>query len=285
MPPLTAPLVSQLSPTSLSFRRSSAPRDLVVQNAVANHRPFIHPLLSPNGDGEVTENQPGHHLWQHGLYVGLNDVNGIGYWEEGLGKNAPHDGTFHPEPLTAAQILGRTASWKVVTEWRDPQGRPLLRETQAWQLTDEGKSYHLDVIWTLTAVRDLRFGASKYGGLFLRMPYRPATGAVVFASTGATAREEIEQRCAKWVALAMPIPGRENPSYCGIALLDHPTNAVHPTPWRLDSAYGLSPSRCIAGAWSLGAGDASSARYRVFVFSGKPDRTSVDESWRQFAST
>ena len=65
-----------------------------MQEAPEFGRPYIHPLRAPKAGGILTENAPGHHPWQHGLYVGLNDVNGIGFWTEGLGADRDKDGSF-----------------------------------------------------------------------------------------------------------------------------------------------------------------------------------------------
>ena len=43
---------------------------LLEQHAAADHRAYIHPLMAPDGKGVYTENEPKHHPWQHGLYVG-----------------------------------------------------------------------------------------------------------------------------------------------------------------------------------------------------------------------
>ena len=63
---------------SIAVFRGAEESPLVVQNAHADRRPFIHPLLVPGRNVSLTENAPPHHAWQHGLYIGLNDVNGIG---------------------------------------------------------------------------------------------------------------------------------------------------------------------------------------------------------------
>jgi hypothetical protein len=55
---------------------------VLVQEAPEQGRPYIHPLHAPKGGGILTENAPGHHPWQHGLYVGLNDVTGLKVWAE-----------------------------------------------------------------------------------------------------------------------------------------------------------------------------------------------------------
>ena len=59
---------------------------MLVQHAKADTRAYIHPIVAPDGNGQLTEDTPSHHPWQHGLYVGLNDVNGAAsgpkaYWQ------------------------------------------------------------------------------------------------------------------------------------------------------------------------------------------------------------
>src|SRR5688572_25121303 len=102
-------------------------RPLLVQNAFRDKRPYIHPILAPDGNGILTENAPPHHPWQHGLYIGLNDVNGVGFWTE----NA-NDGTLHPEPLEPAKVKRGVARWTVKTGYRAPDGSPIVTETQQW---------------------------------------------------------------------------------------------------------------------------------------------------------
>jgi hypothetical protein len=266
----------------LALYRDGGPLPLLTQMAVTDTRPYIHPLLSPDGVGEMTENQPGHHLWQHGLYVGLNDVNGVGFWTEGLTGSAL-DGTFHPRPLAEPEIVdSNTVSWEVVTDWRAPDGAPLLTETQCWRFTDNGATYLLDLDWTLAARTALRFGQYSYGGLFLRMPWRAETGGDILSSEGARSHETAEAQRARWVALSMPVPGRST-GPVGVAFFDHPTNPEHPNPWRVDGNLGIVPSRCIAGGWSLSAGTETLSRYRLYVFQGPIDAATIEAEWARFA--
>ena len=95
----------------VSVLRAGSTTPILVQNAEADHRPFIHPIMSPGGAGVITENAPSHHLWQHGLYIGLNDVNGVGFWMEGLRESAAAtDGTFHPRIAAPPEASG-TRMW------------------------------------------------------------------------------------------------------------------------------------------------------------------------------
>jgi len=122
-----------------AFYRQGEAAPILVQNVRPDFRPYIHPILAPDGKGVLTENAPKHHPWQHGLYVGVHQVNGINFWEK-------ETGLFHPRPMAAPSVKGDTASWSVTTLWTGPDGAPQLTETQAWTLTDCRTYYRLDMV-------------------------------------------------------------------------------------------------------------------------------------------
>ncbi len=277
-------LTVQQSLERISVYRPSQTTPVLTQNAAADQRPYIHPILAPDGVGELTEDGPEHHPWQHGLYVGLNDVNGIGFWNEGRTGDTLSDGTFHPRPLGAPAVSGNAATWEVITDWKAPDGTLLLVETQALRLADVGDTFVLDCDWRLRAAVALKFGACAYGGLFLRMPWRAETGGDVRTSEGANTREAAEGQRARWVALAMPIPGRASDP-AGIAFFDHPDNPGYPNPWRVDGNLGIVPSRCILGEWTLPENTVSSNRYRLLAFTGPIDPARIEKEWTHFAAT
>ncbi|QGQ99771.1 hypothetical protein EHS13_35370 [Paenibacillus psychroresistens] len=267
--------------TSIRIYRSNEAVPILEQHADKDKRPYIHPILAPDGNGILTENAPPHHPWQHGIYIGLNDVNGIGFWEEGL-RNNPKDGSFQPLPLKPAIVDQNQVSWEVETLWLDPEGKPMLTELQQWRLVDKGSSYCLDFEWSLKAAIDLTFGQYGYGGLFLRMPYKQELGGEAINSEGQI-NSEAEGKRARWVASSMPIEGRTD--HAGIAYMDHPNNPEHPVPWRVDNQMGISPSRCIAGQWELGKDEVQAFQYRILVFCGSTDTNHVNASWLDFASS
>ncbi|OGV62368.1 MAG: hypothetical protein A3K19_15965 [Lentisphaerae bacterium RIFOXYB12_FULL_65_16] len=269
-------------PHRLQVVRVESGAPILVQHAAADNRPYIHPLLAPDGKGCLTEDQPWHHLWQHGIYTGLHGVNGVDFWTEGLSRGGlEHDGTFHPRPLATPRAEGNIACWQVEAAWRAPQAADILIERQSWWFEDLGSAYRLDLDWELQACTDVTFDACAYGGLFLRMPWRPELTAMAVDSDG-RGRAEAEGKRSRWVAVSMPLPGR--PTHAGIAVLDHPGNPVHPTPWRVDGNYGISPSRCILGGWQLRSGERACERYRLFVFCGEVNPEVVEHEWLRFAA-
>ena len=262
------------SEARLAFGLADDGPPLVAQHAPPTGRPFLHPLRTRDLRRVLTEDAPPHHPWQHGLSIGLNDVNGWGFWTEGLYE--PHraiDGRFRSGPLRLLTHNRTAASWLTTTEYLTPPGEVVLRETEHWELRLRPADYTLDLVWTLTAGPDVRFGQYAYGGPFLRMPYQPPTPVWLLTDAGPTTPAEADGQPARWLALALD--GGPGEPGGGVAILSHPSSPVDPIPWRVDGQYGVGPSRCIAGAWDLPAGATAIERYRFMIFTGRPAATAV----------
>lgn len=266
----------------LSLARSAGRPPLLVQRASPDRRPYIHPLLAPDERGVLTEDVPPHHPWQHGLYTGYNDVNGVGFWTEGL-RGSASDGTFHTRPLLPPQIVGAQIHWNVETELRAPNGSTLLIEHQRWSFQDQGDSYLLRLSLELEAQTELTFGRYDYGGLFLRMPFRPGVGGEAINSAGQI-NSTAEQQRARWVAVSMPLSDRDE-AWAGVAMLDHPANRQHPTIWRVDNQLGIGPSPSSSGSWQLRQGETIRFCYGLFVFCGRTESERVEEQWQRYTSS
>ena len=268
-----APLQTErTSDNRLIIRRAGAAEPLLIQHARADFRPYIHPIMAPDGNGVLTEDSPGHHKWQHGLYVGLNKVNGHDFWMR--------DDVFHPKPLAAPVVSGNTVQWTVETLWtpESTAAASILKETQRWTLTDLTNRYRLDLEWTLTADVDVTFGRYDYGGLFLRMPWTPTCKGDAISSEGGPK----DGMRAQWMAARMDITGRQDGAT--IAILDHPKNPEHPSPWRVDGQLGIAPSRCIAGEWKLAAGQSTTSRYRLLIGGGRTTAGQLESEFRLFSA-
>jgi hypothetical protein len=249
---------------------------LLTHRIAPGERPSIHPLHAPDGNGIYTQDRPAHHPWQRGLYTGFNLVNGIGFW-----RDRPEDGTFDPRLAAGPEVGGSSVRWSIDNAWNAPDGTRLIAERQDWVLVDHGKTYDLELAWSLTARIDVEIGQFMAGGLFLRMPWSAETGGVAVNSEQQY-NADAERRRARWVAVSMPVAGRQD--WGGIAMMDHPGNPAHPVTWRVDNELGISPSRVIAERWTIPAGATERYRYRLHVFSGTVDPGVLEERWRQFAA-
>src|SRR4029079_5047157 len=61
---------------TIAVFRSGGRTALVTQNARSDERPYLHPVVAPDGRGVLTEDKPAHHPHQTGLYWGFTRVNG-----------------------------------------------------------------------------------------------------------------------------------------------------------------------------------------------------------------
>lgn len=276
-----AELTIQATSERVDIFRAGQSDPILVQHAKADTRAYIHPIVAPDGNGLLTEDTPSHHPWQHGLYVGLNEVNDVGFWTEGLQQRRKDtDGTFHPEPISNTSAQNNTATWTVTSDWSAPSGASMLTETQAWTLTDQGDTYDIDLAWSLTVKIDITFGEYAYGGIFLRMPYRKERGEGEAVNNHGQVNRDAEGQRAQWVSVSIPIDGRDD--WAGIAIMDHPNNPEHPNPWRVDGQLGIAPSRCIAGPWTLAQGETTTSNYRLLAFCGQTDPACINANWTQF---
>ena len=61
------------------YRRGSD-QPILTQNARPDFRPYIHPIVAPDGRGLITEYNPDDRPHQTGLYWGFTSVNGRDYF-------------------------------------------------------------------------------------------------------------------------------------------------------------------------------------------------------------
>ena len=65
---------------TISVFRKGAKEAILTQVAKPDFRPYLHPIVAPDGKGVLTEYSPGHHKHQTGLYWGFTRVNGRDYF-------------------------------------------------------------------------------------------------------------------------------------------------------------------------------------------------------------
>ncbi len=245
------------------------------------NRPYLHPITVPGTGSVLTEDAPPHHPWQHGLYIGLNAVNGLDFWCEGKAGLSPEvTGRFRSSPASLVVSDHDTTDVTLCVDYLTPTGDCILKESQSWRVALADNRLVLDLSWTLHAEIAVHFGRYDYGGLFLRMPYRSEHGGEVENSEGATG-ENCEGAPARWVRVRMPLAPDNVPH--GFILMDHPLNPGHPVPWRVDYQLGVGPGRCIAGEWKLAPGEECLQRYRLVSCDNFLDNAGAETLWRNYA--
>ena len=260
---------------TISVFREGGAEAILVQAARADHRPYLHPMVAPDGNGILTEYSPGHHLHQTGIYWGFTRINGRDYFHH------PAEGYWSRDSYRVIEAAGDVVTWETVYELNDEASSPVMIETQRWTMRATGGQYLLDLTWSGRAVVDLAMAEYKYGGLFIRMPWkRGFTKGRVVNSAGQVNAEGEGQR-ASWVDVGMDIEGRDDWGH--IAVLDHPENRNFPQAWRVDGQMGIGPAPARMGDWEIKEGETAVYRHQLVVYGGELDANKMNAQWEDYS--
>jgi hypothetical protein len=270
------------------------------------NKPYFYPLNTPGGRqvvrhgpvepgkiaGETTDHPHHRGLWfTHGL---MNDVD---FWLEGKGAGR----TVHTGYATLES--GPNAGHMVATtDWLAPDGKKLAEDRRDVRVSKAANGYVLDFVIAVKAVgRPLVWGDTKEGTFALRvadsMRVNPGGGKTgegrIVTSTGV---EDAAAwgKPAVWVDYVGPVDGQT----VGVALVDHPRNPRHPTPWHVRD-YGLFAANPFglhdfdpakkddpkAGEMVTPEGESVTFRYRVLVHDGPLAAKDLDAEAARFART
>ena len=246
---------------------------LLVHHAATGERPYLHPVRTPRSGTTVTEDRPAHHPWQHGLYFGLNGVNGVGFWTEGLYNDPEKDGRIRVISADAG-----SDTWHVTSDWCEPGGDVLMsdRVEGSARLIDD--TLEIDLLWTITARVAITLTQYNYGGLFLRMPYRTDCQATLLTPTGNRTPGEAEGAALPWLGVAMQIDA----AVASVVILNAPGNPDAPALWRADGEYGIGPAIQRKAALVWPAGHAVRYAYRVSVSDGTPSAELLAATYKRY---
>ncbi|MDA0347557.1 MAG: PmoA family protein [Verrucomicrobia bacterium] len=263
------------SDNKISVFRENGTEPILVENVRADHRPYIHPIVAPDGNGELTQYSPGHHLHQTGLYWGFTRVNGRDYFHN------PSNGYWKLLEANVISAEGEVVQWETIYHLLDEEGTALMEETQVWSMRDLDDEYFIDLVWSGKAHTDLTISEFKYGGLFLRMPWEVGNeGEVVNSSRQKNQRAEGQR--SSWVDVGMEIKGRDKDDWGHIAIFDHPDNDAFPMPWRVDNQLGVGPARSLLGDWKIPAGATKTYRHQFKVYTGQLNDIHMHEDWKAY---
>jgi putative membrane-bound dehydrogenase-like protein len=247
---------------------------VLTQNAKADFRPFLHPIVAPDGNGVLTEYSPGHHKHQTGIYWGFTRVNGRDYFHH------PEGDYWRRVSATVIKAKGPEVKWETIYDLLDEKGNTVLTETQTWTMREQDGKYLLDLEWAGEAQTDVTIGKYDYGGLFVRMPWKEGIkGEVINAAR--QRNEKAEGQRAGWVDVGMQIEGRND--WAHIAILEHPENKGFPQNWRVDGQLGIGPARARMGDWQIPKGKVEVIKYELVVYTGTLNDVKMNSIWSAYS--
>ncbi|REA57617.1 dehydrogenase [Dyadobacter luteus] len=266
-------IIQDTSAATISVFRGKESKPILVQNAKANFRPYLHPIISPDGKGVLTEYSPGHHKHQTGIYWGYTRVNGRDYFHH------PEGDYWKRVSATVTEDKGETVKWQTVYNLLDSTGKAVLTETQNWSMRQKDGKYLLDLEWNGEAQTDVTIGKYDYGGLFVRMPWKQGIkGEVINAAR--QRNEKAEGQAAMWVDIGMQVEGRDDLAH--IAILDHPENKGYPQTWRVDGQLGAGPARARKADWHIKKGETEVIKHELVIYTGELNDVTLNKTFGEF---
>ncbi|HMJ67631.1 MAG TPA: PVC-type heme-binding CxxCH protein [Cyclobacteriaceae bacterium] len=257
---------------SIYFKDGTAP--ILVQKAKEDHRPFIHPIVAPDGKGILTQYSPGHHKHQTGLYWGFTRVNGRDYFHH------PTDGYWKKVAANVVEGEGEEVKWQTVYHLLDSTGGVVMEETQNWSMKAAGEKYVMTLEWKGLAKKKITIGKYDYGGLFLRMPWtKGIKGEVINAAR--QKNKNAEGQHAMWVNVAMQVEGRDN--MANVAIFDHPENRGYPQKWRVDNQLGVGPAFTRDADWLIEKDATETLKFQFVVYGGDMNDVELTKQWADFS--
>ncbi|MGY4385710.1 putative membrane-bound dehydrogenase-like protein [Pedobacter sp. UYP24] len=259
---------------TITVLRTDTKAVVLTQNAGEDFRPYIHPIAAPDGQGMLTEFSPPHHKHQTGLYWGLTNVNGRNYFEN------PGAGFWKRVAVRVLEKTGAIVKWQTVYNLLDDKGVATMTETQNWSMEQSKGRFLITLEWKGEAKTDITIGKYPYGGLFLRMPWKPGINAELI-NTARQKNEKAEGQPATWVDLGMQVDGRSDMAH--IAILDHPENKGYPQKWRVDEQLGFGPTRARDADWTIKKGETETVKHQLVVYTGAFNDIEMNNTWAKFA--
>lgn len=266
-------IVQNTATETISIFRGAETKPILTQHAKADFRPYLHPIVAPDGKGILTEYSPGHHKHQTGIYWGYTRVNGRDYFHH------PDGGYWKRVSAKVVTAKGTEVKWQTVYDLLDSTGTAVMTETQNWSMRQRDGKYLLDLEWNGQARTDITIGKYDYGGLFVRMPWKEGIkGEVINAAR--QKNEKAEGQSAMWVDIGMQVEGRNDLAH--IAILDHPDNKGYPQTWRVDGQLGAGPARARKGDWFIKKGETETIKHELVVYTGVLNDVSLTKTFGDF---
>jgi hypothetical protein len=250
---------------------------------------YFHPLATV--DGEVlTVFEPADHPWHRGLWWSWKFINGLNYWEEDRATRKS-EGVTELSAATFKPGDDFSARAELSFSYHPPGQAAVMTEQRKIAITkpDADGRYRIDWTSEFTAGNaPVTLGRTPlpheedgkpyggYAGLSLRLPLQSNGWSVRNSEEKNTAAASHGQT-ARWLDFSSPGGG--------IAILDHPANPRHPTPWYVHDSKPMSfysPSVLFNESLILEAGKSLKLSYRILIHSKPMSAEEIENDFGTF---
>lgn len=240
--------------------------------------PFFFPVNGPSG-ASVTSMRNGRYPHHSSLFFGCDKVNGGNYWQEGLKR-----GQILSEGPEIVEAKGKEIIITDRCTWQRPENERPLRDTRRIVLRAPGPElFEIDFSITLEALEDVVILKTNHALFSARMDpdLTPAFGGELFNADGDQGEKGTFGKPSPWLACHGPRGGTTE----GLAIFQHPSNPGYPARWFTRDYGFMSPTSMYwpenDRSTKLQKGETLTLRYRVLVYSGKPDLAPLFKAFTQ----
>ncbi len=195
-------------------------------------KPCVSRWHTPEGIN-ILRNSPHDHLHHHAMMFAVA-VDGVNFWEEHPKEKAGREVGQAPQGVFSKAVDGNaTAGFSQLLDWTGPDGKVLLEERRAIELTIE-KDVNVSLLsWTSTlstppGKQSAELGGNYYFGFGLRFVESMDKSGKIIVADGIKSRSVLGGRNwiapAKWVAYTAAVDGHA----VTVAIFDHPQNPRFP---------------------------------------------------------
>ncbi len=259
------------------------------------NKPFFHPLTTPSGVKvtrsypveKAAEEEPVDHPHQKGLWIGVERLSGMDFWENDSSYTRPRMGKIVFKDVTKLEAAGNQGELRFRADWINREGVPVIGEDRTMIFyAGKGSAHVLDVDLTLTARIPVSFEDHQDAviGTRLSPAFDEKNGGIAINAEGLRGEKEARGKASRYLYWQT----RAGQATVGVAILDHPENWNSPARWHLRSfgfftanpfARRVFDAKAPPADKSLRAGEALRLRYRVLVYSGDLD---MEAQWREY---
>lgn len=301
--------------TEYWFRMKQHPALLTDKSGVIRTNPtkhtYFYPLIGPGGVhmnrswpmfDDPAEKNPREHEHHRSLWFSHGAVNGVDFWGEGTKSGKiQHDQFLEVKSGPDEGIIKSSCKWVA------PDGKVVCTDERTFRVYNRPANERLfdfEITIKAPADRDVLFGDTKEGTMAVRINEQmrvthgkkePGTGHIIL-STGERDDAPPEKgdtktwgKRADWCDYWGVVDGKT----VGIAIFDHPSNPVHPTPWHVRD-YGLFAANPFgihdfekkepgAGNMNIPAGKTVTFKYRFYMHEGNEKKAKVAEHYKEYS--
>lgn len=223
------------------------------------------------------------HSHHNSVWIAHNDVDGVNFWTD---RGPPPPGRIVHQAIEECED-GPASAWMLTRNaWQGPDGKTVIQERRRTEVRplESGQWLMLvDLQLETPAGKPVVLGKTPFGMMGVRMAKTIGVhdgGGRILNSNGQINEGQVFRKPARWVDYSGPITNQDRG---GIALLDHPANPDHPTPFHVRDDGWMGISLTLNRPLTIEPGKPLRLRYGLWVHGGVPKTDEVEQHWQAFA--